>query len=269
MISHAAAAMRNAFASAGFRRFGLPFARDYLRFAWTAARQWGHTGPGVLRWLGHEFRYANRSSALFLVHEIFAGGAYDFDAVRRDPVIVDCGANMGMSVLYFRLRYPRARIVAVEPHPDAFRLLQENTARLEGVDLIQAAVTGSGEPTTLFAPEGEAASLVSSVDAGWMGQGAGIPVNGIRLSALLASLGQVDFVKLDVEGAEYGIMRECAASGVLDGVREMAIEYHRTPSEPGGPAELVALLRGGGFTEVTAMEGSPGRDGIIRARRRA
>ncbi|HET6762266.1 MAG TPA: FkbM family methyltransferase [Longimicrobiaceae bacterium] len=266
MIGHAAAAVRNAVASSGFRRFGLPFARDYLRFAWKAARRWGHTGPGVLPWMGRRIRYGNQTSALFLVHEIFAGGAYDFDAVRPDPVVVDCGANLGMSVLYFHMRYPRAHIVAVEPHPDAFRLLQENTAGLEGVELIRAAVTGAGEPTVLFAPEGEGASLVSSVDSGWMGQGSGIPVDGIRLSALLAGLGHVDFVKLDVEGAEYGIIRDCGAPGVLDGVREMAIEYHRTPSEPGGPDEIVAVLRDSGF-QVTAVEGRSGKDGIIRARR--
>ena len=102
-LSHAAHAFRNAFASSGFRRFGPRFARDYLRIAAGAAGRWGGTDAATLRLLGRDVRVSNRTSGVFLVHEIFVHGAYDFHPARPDPVILDCGANVGMASLYFRL----------------------------------------------------------------------------------------------------------------------------------------------------------------------
>lgn len=267
LIRHAAAAFRNAFLSSGFRRFGPAYARDYLRFAWSAARRWGDTGPGELRWMGHDVRFTNRMSMLFLLHEIFAGGTYDFDPARPDPLIVDGGANVGMSVLFFGLRFPRARIVAVEPHPEAFRLMAENTRRLgDGIERIQAALTEDGAPATLIAPPSDGASLMSSVDASWS-DGAGIAVDGLRLSNLIARQErEIDFLKLDIEGAEYGVLRDLVRTGAITRIREAAIEFHRTPTEPGGPAEIAETLRESGFV-VTVAEGTSGADGIIRARR--
>jgi len=261
------AVLRNAFASPGFRRFGPAFSRSYLRFAWSSALNWGDRGPGVLEWMGHRVRYSNRSSILFLVHEIFAHCAYDFTPARPDPLIVDCGANVGMAALFFRLRFPGSRVVAVEPHPRAFRLLEENTGGDARIERIEAALTEDGAPARLFAPSDDAASLASSVIPGLM-SGEAVEVAGIRLSELLARLdGGVDLLKLDVEGAEYGALRDCHRSGALARVREVAVEYHRTPSEPGGPDALVEMLRDSGFGDARVTEGISGVDGMIRARR--
>jgi FkbM family methyltransferase len=53
-------------------------------------------------------------------------------ASGRQPLIVDCGANIGASVLWLATRYPKAHIVAIEPAPQNFALLQKNTAGLDG-----------------------------------------------------------------------------------------------------------------------------------------
>lgn len=269
---HAVAALRNAFLSPGFRRFGPAFARDYLRLALSAARRWGDTGPGVLRWMGHDVRYTNRASMLFLVHEIFVACAYDFDPSRPDPLIVDCGGNIGMGVRFFRRRFPAARVVVVEPHPDAFALLEENTRALgDGIERIQAAVTEDGAPTVLHAPSGDGASLMSTVDGGLdnsFGDAAEIDVPGLRLSDLLARMDrEVDFLKLDIEGAEYGVLRDCVRAGALAGVRQVAVEYHVTPSEPGGAALIARMLAESGFDRVTTAHGISSIDGMIRATR--
>lgn len=268
-LRQAGTAFRNAFLSPGFRRFGPAFSRDYLRFAWESARRWGDQSPGVMRWMGRRVRYSNRSSILFLVHEIFVHCAYDFEPARPDPLILDCGANVGMAALFFRLRFPRARIVSVEPHPQAFQLLEENTAGDPAIERIEAAVSEDGTPARLFAPPGDPASLVSSLLPGWAGE-TGVEVAAVRLPGLLARLGgEVDFLKLDIEGAEYGALRDCHRAGALARVREVAVEYHRIAAEPGGPGELVRMLRESGFGEVSVTEGESGVDGMIRARRGA
>ena len=52
-----------------------------------------------------------------LYEDIFINRVYEFEASRPDPRIIDCGSNIGMSVLYFKHVYPEARIVGFEPDP--------------------------------------------------------------------------------------------------------------------------------------------------------
>ena len=47
---------------------------------------------------------------LHCYREIFGDQVYRFIANRQDPLIIDCGANIGMSVIYFKYLYPDARI---------------------------------------------------------------------------------------------------------------------------------------------------------------
>lgn len=51
------------------------------------------------------------------------------EPLREPRTIVDLGSNIGLSILYFRLRFPRARIIGVEPNPLAFELLRRNVGR--------------------------------------------------------------------------------------------------------------------------------------------
>ena len=200
-------------------------------------------------------------------HEVFVECVDDFAARRRDPLILDCGANIGMAALFFVARFPAARVVSVEPHPQTFRLLEANTRPLLGVECIEAAVTEHGGPVRLYSPPGDGASLVSSTDRAWGGS-ATTHVAGLRLSELIGAYGpDIDLLKLDVEGAEYGLLRECGPTGALRGVREVVLEYHRVESEPGGCEMLLRMLRQNGFDAAVAGNVT-GRDGIIRARRR-
>jgi len=51
-------------------------------------------------------------------------------AQGKKPLIIDAGANIGAAAVYFALRMPSARIVAIEP-PDNFAVLERNTAGLD------------------------------------------------------------------------------------------------------------------------------------------
>src|SRR3954468_23264314 len=149
--SHAMRALRNAFFSSGRRLFGLSFSLDYLRFAWRSRRM-DNVGPGSLTVAGMRVGYDNQSHALFLLHEIFVNAEYDFVARVACPRIVDCGANNGMAVLFFKARYPNADVLAFEPHPSALNCLKQNIDfnRLESVVAERAAVTEHARAAPLF-----------------------------------------------------------------------------------------------------------------------
>src|SRR5688572_14359002 len=60
--------------------------------------------------------------------EIWKDEIYKFNPSSENPVIIDCGANMGVSVLFFAKEYPKARIIAFEPDAAIYDVLQKNIA---------------------------------------------------------------------------------------------------------------------------------------------
>jgi FkbM family methyltransferase len=63
-------------------------------------------------------------------------------AAGKRPLILDCGANIGAASLWFRIMYPDAHIIAVEPASDNFEYLTRNTVQWEGVERVRAGIDG-------------------------------------------------------------------------------------------------------------------------------
>ena len=67
--------------------------------------------------------------------------AYDgMLAAGETPFIVDCGANIGLSALYFASHLPKAKIVGIEPARDNVELARRNTAPNPLIEIIEAGV---------------------------------------------------------------------------------------------------------------------------------
>ena len=78
----------------------------------------------------HAYRYWDLA---FLVDEVFLDGTYDIGPLPDNPVIVDCGANIGVATFYFVHTYPGAQVIAFEPDPSSFAMLTENVRNLPAV----------------------------------------------------------------------------------------------------------------------------------------
>lgn len=101
--------------------------------------------PGVrggIDLYGRRFFFHDACSFYVSHKEILAEEIYKFNPTAESPLIIDCGANMGVSVLYFSREYPTARIVAFEPEAEIFSVLQKNIAAygLTNVEMHQKAV---------------------------------------------------------------------------------------------------------------------------------
>jgi FkbM family methyltransferase len=202
---------------------------------------------------------------LFLVHEIFVNAAYFFETTNPRPRIVDCGANIGMAVLFFKAVRPEAEVIAFEPDPTAFaRLVQTVTAnKLSGVQLENAAVGNRDGMTAFYLNRSDAGGLTASTSPAWGGT-TRQEVRSVRLSALLRE--PIDFLKMDVEGAEYDVVHDLIDTGAIRWVRETVIEYHELAAKPNAMPVMREALRSSGFdVRVTPMQH---QTGIIRARRR-
>jgi FkbM family methyltransferase len=216
VVSHAGRVFRNAFFSPGRRLFGLRFSRDYLRFAWRAARAWGSTHPGVVDLLGHRLEYSNQSHALFLVHEIFVNGAYEFTSPNGRPRVLDCGANIGAAVLFFKAFRPDARVIAFEPDPTTFVHLSRTIA-MNGLKDVQAEEAALGEvdgAATFYYSESDPGSMTASVKPSWAGD-TRREVRVVRLSSFVKE--PVDFLKMDCGRVRAGAH---AKRGAAHGLRQ-------------------------------------------------
>lgn len=146
-----------------------------------------------------------RASEFGLLLELFVEEVYRLDLDAEPTVVLDVGANIGLSVIYFRLRYPRARILAYEPDPRAFSILRANTSRLAGVTIRKAALADHDGEIVLFARDEPMHSTI--LPGSFSSDSFRVPCR--TLDSVLREEGRatVDLLKIDVEGAELRILR--------------------------------------------------------------
>src|SRR5436309_1531713 len=170
-----------------------------------------------------------------------------------------------MAVLFFKAYRPDAQVIAFEPDPATYARLARSVEinHLQRVTLENLAVGEKEGVATFYGSPADPGSLTASLEPAWGGD-TGTKVRVVRLSRWIRE--PVDFLKLDVEGAEYGVIRDLVATGAIRRIREVVIEYHEIDAEPAGVPRMIESLRNAGLeVQVTADER---RTGLIRARRR-
>ena len=135
-----------------------------------------------------------------IYREIVSGG--------RKPLIIDCGANIGASVVWFSCRYPEAHIVAVEPAPDNCELLRKNTDGCD-VDVRQAGIAATDGTAFLFDAYGGVDFKAAQMGYQVKMEGSGKPVPTFSIATLLASKPESLYapflLKIDIEGGEKSL----------------------------------------------------------------
>jgi FkbM family methyltransferase len=222
---------------------------------------------------GFNVSYFDRATLRLLYREIFVRQNYRFDSATKAPVIYDCGANLGMATMFFKFIYPNSRIKCFEPDPATFALLQRNISdnHLSSVEPFNLALWNEDGAIDFFVNPADPGSLLMSTSHSRMDSQA-IQVPARRLSEFMD--GEIDFLKLDVEGAEARVLQDLSETGKLAMVRQMAIEYHhRIPGERSAMSSFLKLLEEGGFEYQIVAGGFPDpsaaryQDVMIYARR--
>jgi len=188
---------------------------------------------------GYKVKYCTRQSLLYLFRNIFINQEYLFASRRPNPFIVDCGSNIGMSVLYFKLVYPEASILAFEPDEEAFACLEANVSanNLGSVKINKKALSKNpGEVDFFYYPDNPGALSMSLSNQ--RAPGPSRKVVAVRLSDFLHR--EVDFLKMDIEGEETEVIEEIHSTGKLRFIEQMVIEYHH--QIPGTVPELSIML---------------------------
>lgn len=190
--------------------------------------------------VGQDTLYSDKTGLLHSLKEVFRDEVYKFKAKTDTPRIIDAGANIGLSVRYFKHLYPNANIIAYEPDPVIFKMLTENVGSTPGVDLRNSAAWI--ENTTLtFYSEG---SLAGSTEIDFLGNQKAVTVAAERLKDEVASK-PVDFLKIDIEGAENSVLFDIEDE--LENVDQLFFEYHSTPGKAQQLGDLLNLVTKAGY----------------------
>lgn len=124
--------------------------------------------------------------------------------VKRGDIALDIGAHVGYYTLLFaELVGPDGRVYAFEPNPDMMKVLKFNVKSngFENVTFIQKAASDFTGKTRLYVPEvTDTASLNPMTGVRKI-----IEIESVRVDDL--NIGQIDFVKIDVEGAEFRVLK--------------------------------------------------------------
>jgi FkbM family methyltransferase len=191
---------------------------------------------------------------MYLHSQIFRDLDYFFRSKRVDPFIVDCGSNIGMSILFFKALYPAARIIGFEPDEQTYALLERNIASngLTRVQVHQAALGLEDSTIELFVIPGDPGHLhQSTIRRGETAWGGEVPtkktvVPQVRLSTFITE--KVDLLKVDVEGGEDAVLKDLVSSGVISNIDQMILEYdHHLETNKDKLGDFLSQLEKSGF----------------------
>ena len=118
------------------------------------------------------------------------------------PLIVDCGANIGLASIWYAQKFPRAKIVALEPEPENFRILTMNVSNYPNIIPVHG---GISDRKTYF-------TLSNVTNAPWAWETIEADSGQIRAFTIPDLLESVPnavlmIVKVDIEGGEVGLFR--------------------------------------------------------------
>lgn len=181
--------------------------------------------------------------------QIFVRGIYPVHA--SDRLIIDAGANIGTFTLYALLRNRECRVTAVEPSGPTFERLRGvlDTHRVASrCRLVNAALGGSEGDTT----------IESSGPSQFRRTGFGTQtVREVTLASVMPGDGEVDLLKMDIEGAEYDTI-ESAGDEVLSRIKRIVLEFHPSRDSEDRWRDLKRRLLATGFGVTSEWDDGAG-----------
>jgi FkbM family methyltransferase len=225
-----------------YNRIKKSFHRPYAIFdiGWIKEKILKHQTDNTLKYhiYRNKYKIVFRDGPVFLgsINELFINEFYKFRSTTDRPRIIDCGSYIGTSILFFKVNYPNAVVAGFEPDETNFDIIKSNLAAWNFTDtnVVNAAIWINNE----FLSFNAKGSMDSRIETDNHEGGNNKMVKCVRLKDLL--VGDIDFLKIDIEGAEYAVLKDCADN--LTNVRNLFVEYHGIYSEMFKLNEILDIL---------------------------
>ncbi len=163
------------------------------------------------------------TSDYYTFHQVFLENQYNITIPATPKTIIDAGANIGMASIYFAHRFPAAKIIAIEPSAENFKVLLQNVANIPQATLLCMGLWNRDTHLEILDTYNSNDSF--TVREVSKDQANSIPA--ISISTLMEqfSLDRIDILKMDIEGSEKELFQENYESW-LPQTKILLIELH-------------------------------------------
>ncbi len=205
--------------------------RKYRTYYWLLLK-YGNKGRfnnAMVNFMGYRMLVSDHLSFIFQFREIFLEESYNFNTLKKKPIIIDCGSNIGMSVLYYKKMFDEAEIYCIEADSLISNVLLENINlnNLKNVHVISKAAWLNNDGV-YFNSDGADGGNISSK---------GNKIESIDFNEFLSGFETIDFIKIDIEGAEKILVPNCFDN--LSKCNNIFIEYHTSYQESQNLSEIL------------------------------
>ena len=166
----------------------------------------------VFQYKGRPVYYRAGSSDMYLIYMILikegAKAEYWLPEEFKPKVILDIGANIGVTSIYYANRYPDARIYAFEPVPANYALLEKNLKEYKNAKAYNMALGAEDGELDIYASESKDNYGGASFKELGVEKASKIKVKRANAAKLLKEIapGDIDLIKIDTEGSEFDIL---------------------------------------------------------------
>lgn len=196
--------------------------------------------PGNVKVMGWDLDYVDGPALASCIDVLVNKGWNNFQAENDTPTIIDCGSNIGISVLNYKKQYPFAKIIAFEPDPHIIKFLERNLRvnNAEDVVVVNSAVWFQNGEMPFFCEQADGSRIIS----GNHGKEA-VMVKTVDITEYIEK--PIDMLKIDIEGAEYEVISHMEDKLAL--IKNMVIECHLDNSDISGLTKILQVLSSAGF----------------------
>lgn len=142
----------------------------------------------------------NKTSDIPTFYQCIYHEEYDIKFPFEPKVIVDLGANIGLTTRFFKKKYPQSKIIAIEPENSNFEILKKNTEGLADVELENKGIWY--KQCDLKIVDGGQGHYGFTVMEANPGDKDVVPAESIPSLMNKYQLDSIDVLKVDVEGTE-------------------------------------------------------------------
>ena len=172
-----------------------------------------------------DFCFPDEGNATTHIHDVLTGNVYkpvqlkDFSPTR----IIDIGANVGASAIYFHSQYPNAQVNCFEPSTKNFRYLTQNLQDINHITLNPFGLSDTTKITTLFQGKTQCLqySIFKNIEVSESGEQ-------IQLKAAFDEVKEIienqTVIKIDTEGCEFPILNSIKT--LFNQLQVIYLEFH-------------------------------------------
>ena len=167
-----------------------------------------------------------RTSDVSVLSQVFLTEGYKLELLKQPRVIVDAGANIGLTSIYYASKYPDARIFAIEPESSNYAMLKTNTEPYAQITAVHAGLWKSNTALDVIDPCLGKFGFQTRDHCRMNDSCSAESVPGVTIDRLMADygIGYIDILKIDIEGAEKEVFAN--ATPWINKVGIIEIEIH-------------------------------------------